>query len=200
MQSTYSKQKLVTESDNLVTINSNIHTCTKCELHCNTLNSVPPLWKGDLSNIKVMFIGEGPGATEDLQGKPFVGRAGQLLQQLLYEINLVDNIYITNVVKHRPPKNRKPTQEEMSICGNLFLEKEIEIINPKQIICLGRTAAEYLLALATHNEGHTPWRGSLRGKAFKYKEIDVTCTWHPAYVLRQPEKKIELKQDLLKLK
>ena len=174
-------------------------TCMKCDLCYHANQAVPPLWLGNLYNIDVMFIGEGPGADEDRYGKPFVGRAGQLLQDILQEVNLVNDIYITNVVKHRPPRNRKPTEREQAICSGLFLGKEITAVKPKCIVCLGRTPAEYLLRWS-----HNDITGSLRGKTFNLggtgtewqDTIPVFCTWHPAYILRRMDKKSELIDDI----
>lgn len=188
------------EGRNFDQLIADMGTCMKCELCHHATQAVPPLWLGNLYNIDVMFIGEGPGADEDQYGRPFVGRAGQLLQDVLQEVNLVDNIYITNVVKHRPPRNRKPTEREQAICSGLFLEKEIAAVKPKHIVCLGRTPAEYLLKWC-YNALPS---GSLRGKTFPLggpgtdweDTIPVLCTWHPAYILRQMDKKSELIDDI----
>ncbi len=152
-------------------------------------------------NPDIMFIGEAPGADEDRLGKPFVGRAGQLLQKTLCEINITTNIYISNIIKHRPPNNRKPTMLEMVDLGNEICG-EILDLKPKIIICLGRSPAEYMMWL-TDNEK----KGSLRGYQFALKQYDgneehswscpVLCTWHPAYILRNANKLPELKEDIL---
>ena len=178
----------------------NCKECTLCETSTQAVNSVH---RGDLNNIDYMFIGEGPGKTEDTIGKPFVGKAGILLQTVLYDLEITENLYIANVVKHRPPNNRKPTMEEMTICGDLFLRDEISLIKPKTIICLGRTAAEYLITTSMKNNNipEEPYlKRSLRGRSFSFNHIPVLCTWHPAYILRYPHKLKELKEDLNSVK
>lgn len=174
----------------------NCKECNLCETASQTVNSVH---RGDITKIDYFLLGEAPGKTEDTIGKPFVGKAGVLLQGLLQELEMTDNLYVTNVVKHRPPQNRKPTAEEMSICGDLFLKNEINVIKPKTIICLGRTAAEYLItaSLKSNDIPEEPYlKRSLRGRSFTFNHIPVLCTWHPAYILRNPEKLEELKGDL----
>lgn len=174
-------------------------TCAKCSLCFSAKQAVPPIWLGDLYDIKAMFIGEGPGADEDKYGKPFIGRSGQLFQDLLQEVYLTDKVYVTNVVKHRPPKNRTPTEDERNICSELFLSDEISYVDPEIIVCLGRTAAESLMRWSRR-----PVTGSLRGNYFDMggpgtpfeKTYRVICTWHPAYVLRRMDKRDELKADL----
>ena len=130
-----------------------------------------------------MFVGEGPGADEDAQGIPFVGRAGQLLTQMIEGtakkegIQLLrKDVYICNVVKCRPPENRTPEPDEMEICGQ-FLYRQLSAIRPKAICALGGTAAR---ALTGHKEGVT----KLRGKWFKWHDIPVMVTYHPSYLLR----------------
>jgi DNA polymerase len=131
----------------------------------------------------LVFVGEGPGADEDAQGIPFVGRAGQLLTQMIENtaqkegIGLKrEDVYICNVVKCRPPGNRTPEPDEMEICGQ-FLARQLEAIAPKAICALGGTAAKFLTG---HKEGVT----KLRGKWFKFKEIPVMVTYHPSFLLR----------------
>lgn len=180
----------------LENLKTKLGTCTECSL-CFTANrSSDPVHTGNLHHIDLMLVGEAPGKEEDKGGRPFIGQAGQLLQQILVEINFTKNLYVTNVVKHRPPKNRKPTIEEAKTCGTLFLEKEIALIKPKTIVCLGRAAAEYFLL---QKFGVLP-KGSLRGRSFLFNDITVFCTWHPAYILRQMNKKDELANDLLQIK
>ena len=191
MQST---SYLKNSTDSLKAILSNTHDCTTCSLYKTAKKAVNPVYIGNLSDIDFMFIGEGPGATEDATGKPFVGKAGILLQDTLVKLNITNNIYITNVVKHRPPDNRKPTLPEMQNCGDLFLKKEIEVVKPKAIICLGRTAAEYLIETSASSINV---KKSLRGKTFVYNNILVMCTWHPAYVLRNRDKLPQLISDIL---
>jgi DNA polymerase len=143
----------------------------------------------------VVFVGEAPGEEEDRQKKPFVGRAGRYLNEKLQEVGLRrEDVYITNVVKSRPPGNRKPTKDEMMGCLP-YLRKEIEIIKPKLIVCLGSTALEGLLG---KNLPITRYRGQV----FEYpydRNIKVFLTYHPAYVLRNPQADKEFTQDIKKV-
>jgi DNA polymerase len=173
-------------------IESLMQSCQDCSLFEEATQAVPGL---QLSNsVSIMFVGEGPGFNEDKTGRPFVGRAGVLLQELLIELDAVKlGVYITNVVKHRPPNNRKPTVQEMSICGTKFLAEEVKLCEPKVIVCLGRTPAEYLLRASELEHS-----GSLRGHNFVYNNTPVICTWHPAYILRQMNRYQELKDDIVR--
>lgn len=166
-------------------------SCTNCALYTKATNHVPGIYCNATESVDVMLIGEAPGANEDSAGLPFVGRAGQLLQNIMLDIGLTHNVYITNIIKHRPPNNRKPTLDEMVACGSLFLSKEIEILKPKAIVCLGRSSAEYLLTL-----NKSTFQGRLRGHKFIYNGHKVFCTWHPSYILRQPNRLPEIKHDL----
>jgi len=143
----------------------------------------------------VVFVGEAPGEEEDLQKRPFVGRAGRLLNEVLERVGLRrEEVYITNVVKSRPPGNRKPTREEMGACIP-YLKKEIEIIKPKLIVCLGSTALEGVL-------GKNLPVTKARGQFFEYpfdRSIKVFLTYHPAYVLRNPSSEKEFVEDLKKV-
>jgi DNA polymerase len=143
----------------------------------------------------VVFVGEAPGEEEDRQKKPFVGRAGRYLNEKLQEVGLRrEDVYITNVVKSRPPGNRKPTKDEMMGCLP-YLRKEIEIIKPKLIVCLGSTALEGLLGKNLPITRH-------RGQVFDYpydRNIKVFLTYHPAYVLRNPQADKEFTQDIKKV-
>ncbi|ADY73094.1 phage SPO1 DNA polymerase-related protein [Desulfurobacterium thermolithotrophum DSM 11699] len=162
--------------------------CCKCRL-CKTRTNVV-FGEGD-TTTNLMFIGEAPGEQEDLQGRPFVGRAGQLLTRFLnlYGISR-DKIFITNVVKCRPPGNRNPAQDEIKSCYP-FLEKQIEIIKPKVILCLGAFAARTILNLPEK----TPI-SRIRGKEQKLGEIVVIPTFHPAYLLRNRKGEPEFQKDL----
>jgi len=170
--------------------------CRACSIKCEnaSANFVYPV---KIGTPRLMILGEGPGADEDRLQKPFVGRSGQLLQEMLYKLNTTDEIYITNVVKHRPTNNRKPTDSEATICSSRFLKEEIATFNPEVIVALGRTAAETLMRMAGIQK-----KGSLRGHAFGYqhgpKTSTVYCTWHPAYILRNETKEPELFEDLTK--
>jgi DNA polymerase len=143
----------------------------------------------------VVFVGEAPGEEEDRQKKPFVGRAGRYLNEKLQEVGLRrEDVYITNVVKSRPPGNRKPTKDEMMGCLP-YLRKEIEIIKPKLIVCLGSTALEGLLGKNLPIKRY-------RGQVFDYpydRNIKVFLTYHPAYVLRNPQADKEFTQDIKKV-
>lgn len=144
----------------------------------------------------VVFVGEAPGEEEDQLKRPFVGRAGRYLNQKLEEVGLKrEEVYITNVVKSRPPGNRKPTPKEMQSCLS-YLKKEIEIINPKLIVCLGATALEGILGKNLPITKH-------RGQVFDYpynRKIKVLLTYHPAYILRNPGAEREFMEDLKKVK
>jgi len=168
--------------------------CCRCRL-CKTRTNVV-FGDGD-PTTNLMLVGEAPGEQEDLQGKPFVGRAGQLLNRFLnlYGVSR-DMVYITNVVKCRPPNNRNPLPDEIAACYP-FLEKQIELISPKVILCLGAFAARTILNLPEK----TPI-SKIRGKEFKIKiggkEIIVIPTYHPAYLLRNKRGEPEFQKDLEK--
>jgi DNA polymerase len=142
---------------------------------------------------KLMFIGEGPGRDEDAQGKPFVGRAGQLLTKIIEAMKLTrDEIYISNVVKCRPPDNRTPLPNESDICKKLILFKEIDIIKPQIICALGATATQGLL-------GQDTSISKSRGVFFKFNDTLVLPTYHPAYLLRNPDAKKIVWEDMKKI-
>ncbi len=175
------------DSKDLNELFTKIKDCTKCLLHKNRTNFV---FGSGNPNADVMVIGEGPGAEEDKQGLPFVGRAGQLLTEILKAIKFSrDEVYIANIVKCRPPENRTPFQDEMETCSP-YLEKQIELIKPKLILCLGLTAAKGLLK---KKESLT----ALRGKVFNYRNsIKVMVTFHPAALLRNPNWKKDCWKDV----
>jgi uracil-DNA glycosylase len=166
--------------DTLEKISHDIGDCKRCRLHEHRNRIV---FGTGAEQAKLVFVGEGPGADEDAQGKPFVGRAGQLLTQMIegtagkegIAIKRPD-VYICNVVKCRPPDNRTPEPDEMEICGQ-FLFRQLKSINPKAICALGGTAAKALLGT---KEGVT----RLRGKWHKWSGIPVMVTFHPSYLLR----------------
>ena len=140
-------------------------------------------------HAELMFIGEGPGADEDLQGRPFVGRAGQLLDRMIAAMHFTrEEVYIANVVKCRPPGNRVPTPDEAAMCIG-YLERQIRFIRPKVIVLLGATAVSFLLQ---RKEGIT----RLRGNWQEYRGIRVMPTFHPAFLLRQESAKREAWHDL----
>lgn len=143
----------------------------------------------------LVIVGEAPGANEDLQGKPFVGRAGQLLTEMIKAIGLKrEDIFITNILKSRPPNNRDPQPEETANCTP-YLDRQLTLIQPKLMVAVGRIAAQYLLAT---NEP----MGRLRGKQFTFRDTGtpLLVTYHPAYLLRSPSQKREAYKDLLLIK
>jgi DNA polymerase len=153
-----------------------IRTTHCCGLCAGRTNAVP----GEGSpNAKLFLVGEGPGATEDAQGRPFVGQAGNLLNGILEAIEIPrDSVYITNIVKCRPPQNRKPLPDEIAACIP-YLHRQLEIIRPKVIVALGGTAGEALLGVRKS-------LGELRGKVHTYNGIPLIVTYHPAALLRNP--------------
>jgi DNA polymerase len=179
------------KKDLLKELELEIDDCKKCQLHKGRHNIV--IADGSPEAI-AMFIGEGPGEEEDKQGLPFVGRAGQLLNKMLAAIQLNRaDVYIANIVKCRPPMNREPLPEEIKMCFP-YLEKQIEIVKPKLIVSLGAPATTTLLGTKI---GIT----ELRGKFFKYNDDTFLLpTFHPAYLLRNPNKKREAWEDLKKVR
>ena len=172
--------------DQLKEIEKEIKQCTKCELYKNRIQ--PVLGEGN-PNAVLMFVGEAPGADEDKQGRPFVGRAGKLLTKLIEEAgHKREEFYKANVNKCRPPGNRTPTLEEQEACFP-FLEKQIEIINPKVICLLGAAAAR---AFLHRNVAIT----KERGQKIIWKDKILILTYHPAYVLRNPNAQPTLFNDI----
>jgi DNA polymerase len=161
--------------------------CTRCGLCKQRKQAVFARGTG---SSRVCFVGEGPGADEDAQGLPFVGKAGQLLDRMIEAMGFDrDEVYVCNVVKCRPPDNRKPEPEEMAACRP-FLEEQLELIAPRVIVALGATAVQGLL-------GTTDGITRLRGNWKSYRgQIDVMPTFHPAYLLRNPAAKREVWEDL----
>ena len=166
--------------------------CTRCGL-CSTRTNVV-FGTGCTDRPTVMVIGEGPGENEDLQGLPFVGKAGQFLDKWLAAISLSRdrNVYITNTVKCRPPQNRDPYPDEKQACF-AFLKQQISIIHPQTILCVGRPASTLMTGQPEAS------MGSLRGRFFFYDGIPMICTYHPAAVLRDPSLKRPVWDDLKKL-
>lgn len=175
---------LVLEWDVLV---DQINNCTQCTLCDGRKNVV--IERGS-REARWMFIGEGPGEQEDIQGMPFVGNSGQLLDKMIaaMKLNKETDVYICNVVKCRPPYNRNPEIEEINACNN-YLLSQIELVKPQIIIALGRFASQTLLNsnLAT---------GKLRKQVHKYKDIPLIVTYHPSYLLRNPAAKKDAWEDL----
>lgn len=167
-------------------IREDIGDCTRCRLHKGRKNIVFGVGN---PNAELMFVGEGPGADEDQQGEPFVGRAGQLLNNMISAMGLRrEDVYIANVVKCRPPQNRTPERDECDTCIP-FLLRQIEVIQPKVIVALGAVAAKNLLAV---NES----MANLRGRWYEFKNARLRVTYHPAYLLRDPNQKKEAWKDL----
>ena len=138
---------------------------------------------------KILFVGEAPGADEDKQGEPFVGRAGQLLNDIITACRMKrEDIYICNVLRCRPPGNRLPSPEEAGNCRE-YLDSQIALVNPDYIVCWGSTAAKNLLA------SEAPI-GKLRGQFFQYGRAKVICTYHPSYLLRNPAAKKDVWEDM----
>ena len=163
--------------------------CKRCKLHRTRRTIV--FGEGN-EKATLMFIGEGPGYDEDVQGRPFVGKAGQLLTKIIESINLSrEEVYIANIVKCRPPQNRNPEPDEIQSC-NPFLMKQIRVIQPKIICALGTFAAQTLLKTDTKIS-------QLRGKLFDLEGITVIPTYHPAFLLRNPERKREVWEDMKKI-
>jgi uracil-DNA glycosylase len=167
-------------------IREDIGDCTRCRLHKGRTKLV--FGVGNV-NADLMFVGEGPGADEDAQGEPFVGRAGQLLNNMISAMGIKrEDVYIANVVKCRPPGNRTPEKDECDTCSP-FLMRQIDIIKPKVIVALGAVAAKNLLAV---NDS----MANLRGRWYDFRNSKLLVTYHPAYLLRDPRQKKEAWKDL----
>ncbi|MCB9879743.1 MAG: uracil-DNA glycosylase [Planctomycetes bacterium] len=164
--------------------------CIRCKLHQGRMQTV--FGEGD-PFARVMFVGEAPGAREDESGRPFVGPAGQLLDRILSGAMGLqrDQVFIANINKCRPPGNRAPEADEVAACLP-FLRRQVELIRPEVIVCLGRTAAQNLL-------GSTESTRTLRSGVHDYAGIPVVVTWHPAYLLREPSRKRETWDDIKKV-
>ncbi|MEO8585779.1 MAG: uracil-DNA glycosylase [Acidobacteriota bacterium] len=165
-----------------------VSSCVTCRL-CKTRKQT--VFADGSPNARIMFIGEAPGADEDAQGVPFVGRAGQLLTRMIEDgMGLPrSSVYIANVLKCRPPENRNPEPDEIAACRG-YLESQIDLVKPEVLVALGKFAAHFLLET---EEGIT----RLRGKWGSYRGIAVMPTLHPSYLLRQPAQKKEAWEDLL---
>lgn len=176
-----------------------VRACQECELWKTRRNAVPG--EGSL-NTSIMFIGEAPGYWEDAKGKPFVGAAGKVLDTLLGEINLSRSIvYITNVVKCRPPENRDPLPVEVEACAS-YLNRQIKIVQPEIIVTLGRHATSYVLTEGGFQEvkGITRLRGKVHSVKLFELSISVLPTFHPAAVLHNPKYRDALERDFHLLK
>jgi uracil-DNA glycosylase len=175
-----------TPAERLAALREQIGDCTRCKLHRSRTNLVFGVGSAE---ARLMFVGEGPGADEDQQGEPFVGRAGQLLTQIIKAMGLTrEQVYIANVVKCRPPENRNPEPDEIEACSP-FLRAQIELIAPEVIVALGKFAAQTLLG------SETPI-SRLRGQFHDLGPVAVMPTFHPSYLLRNPGAKREVWDDM----
>jgi len=174
---------------NLDELNNTIRSCKLCKLSISRINAVPG--EGNPKAL-VLFIGEAPGATEDKMGRPFVGSAGKLLDDLLKSIGLDrGKVYVTNLVKCRPPNNRDPEPDEISSCSP-YLEAQIAIINPKIIVTLGKHSTIYMLNKLNINVTSI---SKVRGKFYKWNNILIFPTYHPAAALYNPNLREVLEKD-----
>jgi|UniRef100_A0A7V3VT11 uracil-DNA glycosylase family 4 len=171
------------EEDLMKIVEDRIKTCTACKLSQSRTRAVPG--EGNISS-PLLFVGEGPGEEEDNSGRPFVGRAGQLFDKILEAANFTrSDLYITNIVKCRPPSNRVPESEEINTCSH-FLIAQISIIKPKIIVPLGATALKFFLGDVLSDKDSIT---TVRGKIFEWKGgIKIFPMFHPSYLLRQPSK------------
>ena len=168
-------------------IREDIGDCTRCRLHKQGRKQI--VFGVGNPRAELMFIGEAPGADEDAQGEPFVGRAGQLLNNMIKAMGLSrEDVYIANIIKCRPPNNRTPERDECETCSP-FLMRQIEVIGPKAIVALGAVAAKTLLAI------NAPM-SELRGRWYDFRGTKLAVTYHPAFLLRDPRQKKEAWKDL----
>ena len=169
-----------------------IRRCKKCDINPQRLNAVPGQGPAD---AEIFFVGEAPGADEDREGIPFIGRSGRLLTDIIEKGMKISRsrVYIANVLKCRPPGNRTPSPKEASICGP-YLEEQIEIVRPKVICVLGAIATRFLLPVSPGKSMRI-----LRGEEHYYRGIPVIVTYHPSYLLRNPAAKKDVWQDIKKL-
>jgi len=173
----------------LADVRKELGDCKRCKLHQTRRTIV--FGEGN-EKATLMLIGEGPGYDEDVQGRPFVGRAGQLLTKIIQSINLPrEEVYIANIIKCRPPQNRNPEPDEIQSC-HPFLMKQISVIQPKIICALGTFSAQTLLKTDIKIS-------ALRGKFYDLEGIKVIPTYHPAFLLRNPERKREVWEDMKKI-
>lgn len=177
------------ENDTLERIREDLGDCTRCRLHKQRNKLV--FGEGN-PRADLVFVGEGPGHDEDVQGLPFVGRAGKLLTQMVEAMGLQrEQVYICNVVKCRPPENRKPEDDEIATCSP-YLYRQLDVIRPKAVVCLGATAAQALLKTKDSISRY-------RGQWFDFRGAKLFVTYHPAYLLRNPAAKSEVWKDLQKV-
>jgi uracil-DNA glycosylase family 4 len=174
----------------LESIRADIGDCQRCKLAPTRTNIV---FGSGNPQAELVFVGEAPGFDEDAQGLPFVGRAGQLLTKIIESINLKrEDVYICNVLKCRPPENRNPEPDEVAAC-NPFMKRQLAVIRPKVVCCLGTFAAQTVLQMQVPIS-------KLRGKFFDLDGMKIIATFHPAYLLRSPEKKREVWEDMKQIR
>ncbi len=167
------------ESLTLETLAAAARDCQLCRL-CEERTNV--VWGVGNPDARLMFIGEGPGRDEDIQGEPFVGAAGRLLNKIIEAMGLRrEDVYIANTVKCRPPHNRNPAEDELAACRP-YLMQQVDLVSPEMIVVLGRVAMQAILATDAP-------LGRMRGRVHEWNGIPVICTYHPAYLLRTPEDK-----------
>ncbi len=167
-------------------LEARVAACNACELHRSRRQTV---FGAGSREATWMIIGEAPGADEDRQGEPFVGRAGQLLNNMLFALGLQrEQVYIANILKCRPPGNRDPLPAEAAQCEG-YLARQVALLRPRLILAIGRVAAQHLLKT-------TAPLGQLRGQCYHYGEVPVVVTYHPAYLLRKPQDKRKSWEDL----
>ena len=175
--------------ETLLKVREDLGECARCKLH-KTRNKI--VFGDGSAKAQLVFVGEGPGADEDAQGLPFVGRAGKLLTQMIEAMGLQrSDVYICNVVKCRPPGNRQPEPDEVEKCSP-FLFRQLDVLQPKVIVCLGATAAQTLLQT---NRGISHFRGQW----MDFRGYRLLATYHPAYLLRNPAAKGDVWKDLQKV-
>ena len=181
----------VSPQEALAAIREDLGDCVRCKLH--GLGRRQIVFGVGNPNADLMFVGEAPGADEDIQGEPFVGRAGQLLTKIIEAIGLRrEDVYIANVLKCRPPNNRNPEPDEVQQCEP-FLLRQIDSVKPKVIVALGKFGAQCLLKT---NDPIT----RLRGREYKFRDAVLIPTYHPAYLLRTPSAKREVWEDMKRVR
>lgn len=182
-----SKKPLVDPTIALRLIREDLGDCTRCPLHKQGRKQI--VFGVGNPRADLMFIGEAPGADEDMQGEPFVGRAGQLLNNMIKAMGLRrEDVYIANIIKCRPPGNRTPERDECETCSP-YLFRQIEVVEPKAMVALGAVAAKTLLAI------NAPM-SELRGRWYDFRGTKLAVTYHPAFLLRDPRQKKETWKDL----
>jgi len=177
--------------NDLFSLKDKVENCYLCELSKSRKNAVFSEGNGSSG---LMFIGEAPGATEDEMARPFVGRAGEVLTKMIENVLKIkrEDVYITNIVKCKPPSNRVPSATEANLC-KAYLFKQIELVKPKIIVALGETAYHYLM------DENAPI-SKVRGQSINYKNMVLIPTYHPSFLLRNPSSKKEAYIDMLKIK